>query len=51
MEKLIFLRAATKTRDGHDGLLYRHTWATGYQDLILPSKEAADKRRAELSKK
>jgi hypothetical protein len=51
METLTYIRKATKTNDGHDGLLYRHTWATGFQELIFSSKEAADKRRAEFSKK
>lgn len=39
--KLIFLRLATERKDEFNGLLYRHTWETGFQDIIFPSQEAA----------
>lgn len=38
-----FLRRATKQRDSADGLLYRHGWATGFQDLIFQSDADAVK--------
>ena len=51
MNRLTYLRKATKSRDGQNGFLYRHSWNTGFQELIFDSKEAANKRRAELQKK
>lgn len=38
---MIFVRLATEAKDGFKGLLYRHSWGTGYQDIIFPSQEAA----------
>ncbi len=32
---LTFLRKATKAQDGSDGLLYRHCWGTGFQELVF----------------
>lgn len=38
---LTYLRKAVKAKDGDDGLLYRHEWPTGFQELIFSSEEAA----------
>ena len=40
-DKLTYLRVATKKKDGADGYLYRQTWATGFQEIVL-SKEHVD---------
>jgi hypothetical protein len=32
---LNFLRKAVKAMDGCDGLVYRHSWGSGFQDLIF----------------
>ena len=40
-EPLNYLRAATVKLDGADGFLYIHHWATGWQELVFQSHEAA----------
>jgi len=40
VETLTFVRMATMKKDGQVGRIYRHAWATGYQDLVFTS--AAD---------
>ena len=40
-ETLNYVRVARKSKDSYDGFLYIHTWATGFQQLIFSSKEAA----------
>lgn len=42
LQTLTFLRLATKAKDGANGILYRHTWATGFQEIIFPSQRAAN---------
>lgn len=42
-ETLSFMRKAVKSRDTYSGLMYRHAWPTGYQELIFPSVEAAQR--------
>ena len=49
MEKLTYIRKATKGKDGQDGYLYRHSWPTGFQELIFNNKGAADKFRDTLN--
>lgn len=41
--KLSYLRVAHKQKDGADGVLYMHQWATGYQELVFVNEEAAKK--------
>jgi len=36
-----YLRRATAAKDVQPGLVYRHMWQTGWQDLIFPTHEAA----------
>jgi hypothetical protein len=38
-----YLRIAKKATDSYNGLLYRHGWPTGYQDLIFQSESDAIK--------
>jgi len=40
-ETLGYVCKATKTRHNAEGFVYRNRWATGAQDLIFPSHEAA----------
>lgn len=40
---LSYLRIATAARDGSDGLLYHHSWPTGYQELVF--RDAAHAKR------
>lgn len=40
--ELRFLRLATRAKDGFDGMLYRHSWGSGYQDIVFPSQRAAN---------
>jgi hypothetical protein len=40
-ETINYLRAATVKVDGADGFLYIHHWATGWQELVFQSHEAA----------
>lgn len=47
-ETLIYQRVAMKAKDGANGFIYLHTWGTGYQQLIFPSHEAANERKALL---
>ena len=42
MDTLNFVRVATEAKDTHSGFLYIHNWATGWQELIFSSKEAAE---------
>lgn len=37
-ETLVFIRVARKAKDGYDGFLYLHSWATGWQEIILSKK-------------
>ena len=37
----LYVRAASKYKDGNCGVLYRHYWATGWQELVVPSHELA----------
>jgi hypothetical protein len=39
--EVFYQRIATKAKDSYDGLLYLHSWGTGYQLLIFPSHEKA----------
>lgn len=48
-ETLIFKRMATKAKDGNKGVIYLHSWSTGYQELIFESHEAANKAKAKLN--
>ena len=48
--KLIYLRKATTAQDGADGVLYRHEWATGWQDLVFSSHRAAEAFQYQLGK-
>ena len=41
-ETLSFARVATQAKDNADGFLYVHNWATGFQQLVFASKEAAE---------
>lgn len=45
-ESLVYLRRATMKQDGATGFVYRHRWATGYQDLVFATQEKADEFRA-----
>mgnify|MGYP000432078952 CR=1 FL=1 len=36
-----YVREAKKRSDGSDGLLFVHRWGTGYQELIFPTRQAA----------
>jgi hypothetical protein len=47
-ETLTFLRVARKATDSYDGYLYLHHFGTGYQLLVFPTHEAADKMRAKF---
>ena len=40
-ETLTYSRVAHKAKDGTDGLLFVHTWATGFQELIFQSYDSA----------
>lgn len=42
LHTLTYLRKAVPAKDGHAGLLYRHRWPTGQQELIFPTEQAAD---------
>lgn len=48
-ETLTFLRAAHKAKDGQDGFLCLHAWATGFQELIFPTVQAAIDFRNKLN--
>ena len=39
--EMTFLRIATEAKDGFKGLLYRHSWGSGYQDIIFTTQRAA----------
>ena len=41
-ETLNFVRVARESKDSHNGFLYIHNWATGFQELIFSSEEAAE---------
>lgn len=41
MHTLTFKRVASHRTDGSDGLLYIHSWPTGWQELIFHSREHA----------
>lgn len=43
MNQLIYTKRARKAEHGYDGLLYLHTWKTGYQYLIFKTPEHADR--------
>lgn len=38
-----YLRQATKAKDGMKGVVYRHRWNTGVQDLVFASHANAKK--------
>lgn len=40
-DSLVFKRIALKAKDGKDGFLYVHSWATGFQELIFSSHKQA----------
>lgn len=48
-ETLVFKRMATKTKDNKDGVLYIHSWGTGFQELIFDNHEAASRAKALLN--
>jgi len=48
-ETLSYWRVARKQKDGENGFLYIHKWATGHQQLIFPTHEAAERFRETLS--
>lgn len=41
MNTLNYVRKATKTNHGVKGLVYRHRWETGAQDLVFKTEIAA----------
>ena len=42
MDTLNFVRVARESKDGSNGFIYIHSWATGWQELIFSSKEDAE---------
>lgn len=40
---VLFVRKATKAKDGKNELLYRHSWNSGFQDLIFKDQIEAGK--------
>jgi hypothetical protein len=42
-ETLNYKRVAHKSNDGDDGLIFVHTWATGFQELIFRDYDHAKK--------
>ncbi len=42
-ETLNYQGVAVKTIHGYNGVRYIHNWATGYQELVFSSHEAAQK--------
>lgn len=43
LHTLTYIRRATKSRDGHEGLLYVHQWPTGFQELVFENEALAAK--------
>jgi len=43
MHTLKYVRVAKAAKDGYDGFLYMHHWATGWQELIFATHELANK--------
>lgn len=46
IETLTFKRIAHKAKDGQGGVIYVHTWSTGFQELIFNTKEQAEKYKS-----
>lgn len=38
---LRYIRVARKAKDGYNGFLYIHHWATGAQELVFPTHDDA----------
>jgi len=51
MNKLIYIRKATVKQDGAEGLLYRHEWPTGWQDLVFSNYRAVEAFQYQLENK
>lgn len=48
-ETLIFKRMAIAAKDGKTGVIYIHSWGTGFQELIFDSHSAAIRYRGLLN--
>lgn len=42
-DSLVYRGKARKAAHGSDGVIYLNSWATGYQELVFPSNEAAER--------